>query len=203
MATKTAAKTATKRATPAAPTGPSLKLDARPDRLDLRDLVYRSPLRSLPPRWPLDADLKKLLPAYVKAGRILNQGNDGACTGFGLACVTNHLYWLRHLQTPGSRPPELVSPRMFYELAKLYDEWPGQDYVGSSCRGALKGWHKHGVCSSKLWPYPLDKKGHGVFARPEPGWDEDATRRPLGVYYRVDKRSVVDMQAAIYEIGAV
>ena len=183
---------------------PTPTLDARPDRLDLRDLVYRAPLRSLPSRWPLDADLKKLLPAYVKAGRILNQGNEGACTGFGLACVTNYLYWLRHLEAPRSRSlPEPVSPRMFYELAKLYDEWPGQDYEGSSCRGALKGWHKHGVCSSTLWPYPIGKDGQGVFARPTAGWDEDATGRPLGVYYRVDKKSVVDMQAAIYEIGAV
>lgn len=125
-------------------TAPRPTLDARPDRLDLRDLPYRAPLRSLPARWPLDADLKRLLPAYVKAGRILNQGDEGACTGFGLACVTNYLYWLRHLGTPRSKAPPLVSARMFYELAKLYDEWPGQDYEGSSCRGALKGWHKHG-----------------------------------------------------------
>ena len=188
----------------AASTVSAPKLDARPDRLDLRDLVYRSPLRSLPARWPMDSDLKRLLPAYVKAGRILNQGNEGACTGFGLACVTNYLYWLRHLQAPRSRRlPELVSPRMYYELAKLYDEWPGQDYEGSSCRGALKGWHKHGICSAELWPYPLDEKGNGVFERPAAGWDEDATTRALGVYYRVDKKSVVDMQAAIYEIGAI
>ncbi|MFG6460264.1 C1 family peptidase [Roseateles sp. DXS20W] len=206
MATKTRkpaapAKTAAKK--PAANTAPTPKLDARPDRLDLRDLMYRAPLRSLPARWPLDADLKKLLPAYVKSGRILNQGNEGACTGFGLACVTNYLYWLRHLGAPRSQMPDPVSPRMFYELAKLYDEWPGQDYEGSSCRGALKGWHKHGVCSSTLWPYPLDDNGAGVFQRPLAGWDEDATRRPLGVYYRVEKKSVVDMQSAIYEIGAV
>ncbi|WP_457422268.1 C1 family peptidase [Roseateles sp. P5_E7] len=205
MATKTkkpaAAKTTAKKAT--ANAVPAPKLDARPDRLDLRDLVYRAPLRSLPARWPQDADLKKLLPAYVKSGRILNQGNEGACTGFGLACVTNYLYWLRHLDAPRVKLPDAVSPRMFYELAKLYDEWPGQDYEGSSCRGALKGWHKHGVCSSTLWPYPLDANGGGVFQRPSAGWDEDATRRPLGVYYRVDKKSVVDMQAAIYEIGAV
>ena len=31
--------------------------DARPDRLDLRDLPYRPPLRSLPPRYPGDAAL--------------------------------------------------------------------------------------------------------------------------------------------------
>ena len=206
MATKTTTTTKTNKGTKKTPPPavPVPKLDARPDRLDLRDLVYRSPLRSLPPRWPMDADLKRLLPAYVKAGRILNQGNEGACTGFGLACVTNYLYWLRHLAAPRSRSlPPLVSPRMFYELAKLYDEWPGQDYEGSSCRGALKGWHKHGICSADLWPYPLDRGGNGVFERPQPGWDEDATKRALGVYYRVDKRSVVDMQAAIYEIGAV
>lgn len=206
MATQTRKPTATRTGAskPAANAVPIPRLDARPDRLDLRDLVYRSPLRSLPARWPLDADLKKLLPAYVKAGRILNQGNEGACTGFGLACVTNYLYWLRHLDAPRSRKlPDPVSPRMFYELAKLYDEWPGQDYEGSSCRGALKGWHKHGVCTEALWPYPLDRDGQGVFERPAPGWDDDATQRPLGVYYRVDRKSVVDMQAAIYEIGAV
>lgn len=203
MATKTARKPAATKTKKAAEGAPMPTLDARPDRLDLRDLVYRSPLRSLPPRWPLDADLKRLLPSYVKAGRILNQGNEGACTGFGLACVTNYLYWLRHLDNPRSRAPELVSPRMFYELARLYDEWPGQDYEGSSCRGALKGWHKHGVCSFKLWPYPIDKDGNSVFERPTIGWGEDATTRPLGVYYRVDKKSIVDMQAAIYEIGAV
>lgn len=202
MATKTRKPATAKKAAANAVSAP--KLDARPDRLDLRDLVYRSPLRSLPPRWPMDSDLKRLLPAYVKAGRILNQGNEGACTGFGLACVTNYLYWLRHLDAPRSRTqPETVSPRMFYELAKLYDEWPGQDYEGSSCRGALKGWHKHGVCSFKLWPYPLNKKGNGIFERPAAGWDDDATTRALGVYYRVDKKSVVDMQAAIYEIGAI
>jgi hypothetical protein len=199
MATK--AKPAAKKTV--APSAPAPTLDARPDRLDLRDLPYRPPLRSLPGRWPLDADLKRMLPAYVRAGHILNQGNEGACTGFGLSAVTNYLYWLRHIESGTRTKPASVSPRMFYELAKLYDEWPGQDYEGSSCRGALKGWHKHGVCSWDLWPYPLDKDSKGVFVRPSAGWDEDATRRPLGVYYRVDKKSVVDMQAAIREIGAV
>lgn len=200
MATR---KSRAKTTTPATAATVIPKLDARPDRLDLRDLVYRPPLRSLPGRWPMDADLKRLLPAYIRAGHILNQGNEGACTGFGLACVTNYLYWLRHIDSGSRSKPPSVSPRMFYELAKLYDEWPGQDYEGSSCRGALKGWHKHGVCSWEHWPYPLNAKNEGVFVRPTPGWDEDAARRPLGVYYRVDKRSVVDMQAAIREIGAI
>ena len=182
---------------------PLQSLDARPDRLDFRDLTYRAPLRSLPARFPADEELKQFLPGYVKAGLVLNQGNEGACTGFGLACVTNYLLWRRHLEDKAKEAMAAVSPRMFYELAKHYDEWPGQDYDGSSCRGALKGWHKHGVCSDRHWPYPLDAAGKPSFVRPSEGWASDATRRPLGVYYRIDKMSVVDLQAAIMEIGAV
>jgi hypothetical protein len=177
--------------------------DARPDRLDLRDLPYRPPLRSLPPRYPGDAAVREYLASYVRAGLILDQGTEGACTGFGLACVVNYLFWVRHRNATAGDPFARVSPRMLYELAKRYDEWRGEDYEGSSCRGALKGWHKHGVCAEALWPYPLDKDGKPVFERPGEGWEMDAATRPLGVYYRIDKASVVDVQAAIADVGAV
>ena len=175
-------------------------MDARPDRLDLRDLPYRPPLRSLPPSFPGDDAIARFLPSYVRAGLVLNQGREGACTGFGLACVVNYLLYVR-----GGAPASFtgVSARMLYELARRYDEWPGTDYDGSSCRGALKGWHKHGVCSADHWPYPLDRDEVPLPARPEPQWDRDAATRPLGVYYRVDTKSVVDLQAAIVDIGAV
>lgn len=185
----------------ARPTPAPRAFDARPDRLDLRDLPYRPPLRSLPERFPADDVLARLLPGYVDAGLILDQGREGACTGFGLACVANYLLWARHLER-GGREFRSVSPRMFYEMAKRYDEWPGRDYEGSSCRGALKGWHKHGVCADALWPYALDGDGKPVFVRPSGGWDADAATRPLGVYYRIDKSSITDLQAAIVEIGA-
>lgn len=180
--------------------------DARPDRLDIRDLAYRPPLRSLPTVYPDDGAVRDFLAGYVAQGLILDQGNEGACTGFGLASVVNYLLWIRYVssRTPGKATRfARVSPRMLYELAKRYDEWPGEDYEGSSCRGALKGWHKHGVCSEALWPYPLDANGKPVFQRPGDGWDVDAAARPLGVYYRIDKESVVDLQAAIADIGAV
>lgn len=175
--------------------------DARPDRLDLRDLPYRPPLRSLAPRWPADELIARFLPSYVAGGMILDQGREGACTGFGLACVINFLFWKRYLETGGARPT-LVSERMLYELARRYDEWRGEDYEGSSCRGALKGWHKHGVCARELWPY-RDRAGRARRLAPAENWYIDAAQRPLGVYYRIDKRSVVDLQAAIQEIGAV
>ncbi|WP_051362147.1 C1 family peptidase [Solimonas soli] len=187
-----------------APTALNTRLfDARPDRLDFRDLPYRPPLRSLPPSFPDDGTVAKLLPGYVRAGLVLNQGNEGACTGFGLACVANYLLWRRHVMQARRIRFLPVSPRMFYELARRYDEWPGERYDGSSCRGALKGWHKHGVCAEALWPYAFGDDGKPVFVPPEKGWELDAATRTLGVYYRVDKASVVDLQAAIAEIGAV
>ena len=198
MATRSA-----KAAKPAKAKDPIRLFDARPDRLDFRDLPYRPPLRSLPPKYPLEPDVERLIGAYVGADLILDQGQQGACTGFGLAGVANYLLWTRHIEDRVQVPFLPVSPRMLFELAKRYDEWPGIDYDYSSCRGALKGWHKHGVCSRDVWPYELNEQGRPVFVRPTEGWDENAARRPLGVYYRVARDSVVDIQAAIYNIGAV
>lgn len=179
--------------------GRQMTLDARPDRLDLRDLPYRPPALSLAPVCPTDDQITALLPQYLKAGLVLDQGEEGACTGFGLAAVINFLLWSR--SEYAMRGDEQVSPRMLYHLARFYDEWPGEDYEGSSCRGALKGWHRHGVCCDTLWPYRDAQQVH--FIRPAPGWDMDALSRPLGVYYRVDRQSVVDMQAAIFHTGTV
>ncbi|ERK17621.1 hypothetical protein L579_3502 [Pantoea sp. AS-PWVM4] len=178
-------------------------LDARADRFDFRDLPFRPQLKSLNTIFPDDAIIKERLPAYVKQGLILNQGREGACTGFGLACVANYLLWTRHQENGESEQFEKVSPRMFYEMAKRYDEWPGTEYQGSSCRGALKGWQKHGVCSEQCWPFTLDQEGNAVFQRPAEDWADNAARRPLGIYYRVDRQTIADMQAAISEIGAI
>ncbi|HWP60889.1 MAG TPA: C1 family peptidase [Candidatus Acidoferrales bacterium] len=179
--------------------GRQLTLDARPDRVDLRDFPYRPPVGSLAPVCPEDAQVSDLLPRYLSAGLVLDQGAEGACTGFGLAAVINFLLWKR--SDCQMKEDERVSPRMLYHLARFYDEWPGEDYEGSSCRGALKGWQRHGVCTEKLWPY-RDEKGVR-FIRPKKGWELDALARPLGVYYRVDRQSVVDMQAAIFHTGAI
>ena len=180
------------------------RLDARPDRIDLRDREFAPPVVSLPARFPDDATVRKLLPAYVRAGLILSQGNEGACTGFGLACVVNYLFWRAEQDKPAKARKKIVtvSTRMLYHLARFYDEWPGEDYDGSSCRGALKAWNKHGVCSDALWPYKT-KDDRVRFIKPKPGWDLDALQRQLGVYYRIDRTSIVDMQSAIYGIGAI
>ncbi|MGD8570087.1 MAG: C1 family peptidase [Gammaproteobacteria bacterium] len=178
------------------------KFDARPDRIDYRDRVYQPPLVSLPEQYPDPKKIKQFLKDYTETHQlILDQGKEGSCTGFGLAAVINYLLYTQHLN--GHRagkavPLKKVSPRMLYQMAKVYDEWQGEDYEGSSCRGAMKGWHRHGVCLEEKWPYSAEH-----FERPKPGWEQDAAHRPLGAYYRVNKDSIADMQAAIYEVGAI
>ena len=122
---------------------------------------------------------------------ILDQGSEGACTGFGLATVINYLLRALALERAAS-----VSPRMLYEMARRYDEWPGETYEGSSARGAMKGWHKHGVCSEKRWPY--DDSGAEGLTRKR---SEEAVQHPLGAYYRVNHRDLICMHAAMTEVG--
>ena len=107
------------------------RLDAFPDRIDLHDWYYQPALISLP-----DSLVNCPL---INPSMILDQGREGACTGFAMAAVINFL-------RAKKKQYALVSPRMLYELARRYDEWPGEDYDGSSARGAIKGWVKHGVC---------------------------------------------------------
>ena len=170
-------------------------LNVTPDTTDLRDRPYAPPPHSLAKIFPDDEDVKNYMGDYTQAGLILNQGQEGACTGFGLACVINYLRW----QSAGMpKKLESASPRMLYKFAKQFDEYEGENYDGSSCRGALKGWYHNGVCLESKWPYSAGDDG-----LPAPGWDIDAIEQTLGVYYRIDPQAIIDLQAAIQEVGAI
>lgn len=176
--------------------GANFTIPVKADPVDVRDLPYRPPLMSLPAEFPSNAAVAALFPAYKKH-LVLDQGNEGACTGFGLACVINYLRFIRCKTGTQRNRLRPVSPRMIYELARRYDEYEGYDYEGSTCRGALKGWHKHGVCYETDWPYA----GGGYPSNP--AWATNALDTTLGVYYRVDPTNLVDLQAAVYDVGAV
>jgi hypothetical protein len=158
--------------------------DAMPDRVDARDWFYRPGLAPLPDQ-------------VVNCDRvggddaILNQGAEGACTGFALAGVINYLHRARNMARQ-------VSPRMLYEMARRYDEWPGEAYEGSSARGAMKGWIAHGVCEAALWTPQMKGVSH-FFKEPEVA--DSARKTPGGAFYRVAHREVRDVHAALNEVG--
>ena len=170
---------------------------AKPDPLDLRDRPYQPRVSPLPMEYPPADRLARHLVNYVKrTGLLLHQGSEGSCTGFGLACVVNFQRWV--LAGAPARKFESVSPRMLYEMSRRYDEYEGEDYDGSSCRGAIRGFHQNGVCREAHWKYHAD---HAT--QPVPDWPERARDITLGVYYRIDTKVIADVQAAIVEAGAV
>ncbi len=164
-----------------------LKRNVVPDRIDLRDRIY-NPSIAIVPGETLESMFN--LP-------VLNQGETNACTGFALASV------VYALQRSARRPMEQckVSPYMLYSMARRYDEFPGDPNAdtGSSLRGAMKGWYKHGVCSNELWKTEAMPTNAAIDASAD--WWLDAVRRPLGAYYRIDSRSIADMHVALNEIG--
>ena len=161
----------------------------RKDPPDLRDRLYQPAPVLLPEVYPPDAVVREKLKDYRSL--VLDQGQDFSCTGYGLACVINFARWAK-----AGAPPNLpsVSARMLYNYARRYDEYAGEDYDGSSCRGALKGWFNHGVCLEPDWP----DHQPAVF-----DYAKRALQNTLGVYYRIDIRSITDMQAAILQSNAI
>lgn len=117
------------------------KMDAFPDKIDVRDWFYQPKLTALP----------NLVINCDRVPLILDQGQEGACTGFAMAaCINFHLVDNGRVP-PADIIPNCVSPRMLYEMARRYDEWPGEDYEGSSARGTMKGWVAHGVVNRISW----------------------------------------------------
>ena len=164
--------------------------NVRPDAVDLRDWEFQPSVASAP------ADVR--YPPDVRP--VLDQGTTSACTGYALATV------IEYLLVRAGRHVEPISPHMLYSMARRYDEWAENDdggpeaETGSSLRGALKGWLRHGASSARLWPksdMPRPK------AQASEDWWTDAIKRPLGAYYRIDPRSLRDMHVAIDQVGAL
>ncbi len=155
-------------------------LNAVEDAPDFRDFPYQPALLQL--KDEIEPPKDRL---------VLDQGREGACTGFGLAAVIN-------LLLARKKSKRRVSARMLYEMAQKYDEWKGEDYSGSSCRGAIRGWHSMGVCSETLAPYKASEKDWSLNIAQA----KDARATTIGAYYRVSKR-LSDFHAAINEAGAL
>lgn len=163
-------------------------LNAKPDVPDIRDRFYDPSL----------LDLKiTLSPPPIEEIAIHDQGEEGACTGFALAAAIN-LFIRRRGATDQAGNPAQVSPRMLYEMAKLHDEWPGENYDGSSIRGVVKGFFNNGVCSLDKAPYDAREKSWTLSVEQA----KDARRAGLGAYYRL-KPEIIDYHAALNETGVI
>lgn len=164
----------------------ALALDPRLDRIAQFDERSRgfAAVDLIPPAAPLRSRLWDLRWR-------LDQGQEGACTNFGLA--HNRL---------GSPRPRVLVPRVgthaeqvvgvqrlahdLYIRSQQLDEWPGQEpaYSGTSLLAACKAWREKGLLGEYRWGFGIDdvlavlaNLGPVVFATDwlqgmfEPDWD--------------------------------
>ncbi|HEX3069568.1 MAG TPA: C1 family peptidase [Thermoanaerobaculia bacterium] len=160
----------------------SFVTNVAPDPFDIRDLLYRPRLQLLADR----VDRRKNAVVLTQIG--------SSCTGHAVAAMVNTVY----AQKTQKQLADPVSPYMLYYLARRYDEFPGEEDAGSSLRGVLKGWWRHGMALQKEWP-ALDTH----LDLDDVSLVKSCRKRPLGAYYRVDAQRLDDMQSAITELHAI
>lgn len=84
----------------------------------------------------------------------LDQGREGACTGFGLAhCLDS---------TPLHQVMTDAMGQQFYYEARRRDEWPGEEYEGSSVHGAMEAGVHFGYVREYWWARTMDEVDLGL-----------------------------------------
>lgn len=79
-----------------------------------------------------------------------DQGETSMCVGYGWA------HWLEDgpVTQPGKGP--IVPPKTIYGEAQKVDEWPGEDYEGTSVRAGAKVLQGKGFIKSYYWATKID-----------------------------------------------
>jgi hypothetical protein len=103
---------------------------------DARDQAY--PMRALlPKRIPVGT-------RYYRTGPVLDQGSTPQCVGYG---------WRQWLSSALLMTKDGPSAPTIYREAQKLDEWPGENYDGTSVRGGVKALQKAGRILSYVWAF--------------------------------------------------
>jgi hypothetical protein len=85
--------------------------------------------------------------AFWETGPIMDQGITSQCTAYSAeqllmsGPVKNQMY---------------LTPHELYRLNQLNDEWPGENYDGSSVRAAMKVLQASGLITQYVWAFNVD-----------------------------------------------
>lgn len=79
-----------------------------------------------------------------------NQGNSPQCVGFSWA------HWIEDGPIKHGGIPPIISPTLIYKEAQKIDEWPGENYDGTSVRAGAKYLQKTKKISNYYWAYDIN-----------------------------------------------
>jgi hypothetical protein len=102
-------------------------------------------LRFLMPKRRLEA--KKITSRLWVCNRILDQGSTPMCVGYA---TWNYLDSFPVHNTPKESPAEI------YDQARKLDEIPGEDYEGTTTRGAMKFLQQKGYIGAYNWAFDCE-----------------------------------------------
>ena len=107
--------------------------------------------------------------------RVKNQGRIGSCVGHSGRVVYGDT-----LDFDGKEP----SAMWIYKKGKIHDPFPGEDYSGTTIKGACRGLIKEGCCEEKFWPY-VDNEDAQMLE----GAAENAAQYKIDAYYTIPKQN--------------
>ena len=105
---------------------------------------------------------------------VKNQGRIGSCVGHSGRVVYGDT-----LDFEGKEP----SAMWIYKKGKIHDPFPGEDYSGTTIKGACRGLIKEGCCEEKFWPY-ADREDAQMLE----GAAENAAQYKINAYYTIPKQ---------------
>jgi hypothetical protein len=76
-----------------------------------------------------------------------DQGGAPHCVGYAWA------HWLEDGPVTHRGPAPVADPARLYRMAQCIDEWPGEDYAGTSVRAGAKVLHAEGFIEAYLWAF--------------------------------------------------
>ena len=102
---------------------------------------------------------------------VKNQGRIGSCVGHSGRVVLGSAVKFKN---------EEPSSMWIYKTGKKYDAWAGENYSGTSIRGAASGAKHEGCCFESFWPYIDDEN-----SKPKEGAALDASYKKIHSFYAI------------------
>ena len=79
-----------------------------------------------------------------------NQGNTPQCVGYAWA------HWIEDGPITHDNTPPIINPTLIYNEAQKIDEWPGENYAGTSVRAGAKYLLNTGKIKSYYWAFDVN-----------------------------------------------
>jgi hypothetical protein len=88
-----------------------------------------------------------------------DQGDTPHCVGYSWA------HWIEDGPVEHAGAAPIIRPNVIYEGAQKLDEWPGENYDGSSVRGGVKYLASRGFVKSYYWAFDVNTISQYVLHR--------------------------------------